>query len=101
MSGTPPVKDSEAGLRVLIFAPTGSDGQVTSKFLTEAGHAVLGCRKMSDICREAAVDCGVILLAEETLSRESVGALAAMLGDQPPWSDIPVTVVTSGGESSP
>jgi signal transduction histidine kinase len=89
------------GGSILIFAPTGTDGPATAQFLSEAGHPVLLCREMAEVCQHAAGECGAILLAEETLTHDSVAVLATMLGEQPPWSDIPVTVVTSGGESSP
>ena len=87
--------------RILIFAPTGSDSQVTARFLDGAGHRVHICRDMEEVCRESESHNDVLLLAEETLNSTSVRALSVMLDHQPPWSDIPITIITSGGEASP
>jgi signal transduction histidine kinase len=43
---------------------------------------------------------GAILLAEEALNPESIGCLTAALGRSPPWSDVPIAIITSGGEVS-
>ena len=43
----------------------------------------------------------MILIAEETLNLQSIKMLGEMLAMQPPWSDIPIAVITSGGEASP
>ena len=87
--------------RILIFAPTGSYSQVTARFLDGAGHRVHICRDMEEVCRESESHNDVLLLAEETLNSTSVRALSVMLDHQPPWSDIPITIITSGGEASP
>ncbi len=87
--------------RILILAPTGNDGQVTAKFLVASGHQAHVCRDMEEICREAECHNDVLLLAEETLNSVSVRSLSVMLDRQPPWSDIPITMITSGGEASP
>jgi signal transduction histidine kinase len=89
------------GTRILILAPTGNDAQVTAKFLKSSGHQVHVCRDMDEVCREAESHEDVLLLAEETLNAASVQSLSAMLDRQPPWSDIPITIITSGGEASP
>src|SRR5262249_37735556 len=41
-----------------------------------------------------------ILLAEETLGVASISLLVDTLARQPAWSDIPVTIITSGGEAT-
>ena len=89
------------GSRILIFAPTGNDGPVTANFLGEAGHQVHVCRDMEEVCRESESYNDVLLLAEETLNSVSIRALSGMLDRQPPWSDTPITIITSGGEANP
>jgi signal transduction histidine kinase len=86
--------------KVLILAPTGNDGSVTANFLAQLRYPVQVCRDMTELTGEAEKGCGVILLAEETLNQPSVKILGEMLLRQPPWSDIPITVITSGGEAS-
>jgi len=96
----PPLESSTSRSEILIFAPTGNDGPVTATFLEHLGHAVHICRDMTELCREIEKDCNLILLAEETLNLASVQILGEALARQPPWSDIPITVITSGGEAS-
>jgi len=56
---------------------------------------------MPEVCLAAQKSCGMILIAEETLNPQSIKILGEMLTKQPPWSDIPIAVITSGGEASP
>lgn len=86
---------------ILIFAPTGNDGSLTATFLTQASKRVKICQDMHEVCIAAQHGCDMILLAEETLSSQSIKMLREMLATQPPWSDIPIAVITSGGEASP
>lgn len=56
------------------------------------------CHDILELVSEIDRGCGAILLAEEALGASSVQALASQLARQPSWSEIPITVVTSGGE---
>ena len=85
---------------ILIFAPTGNDGPLTAAFLEKASKRVTICQDMSDICSAVQHGCDMILLAEETLNPQSIKMLSETLSKQPPWSDIPIAVITSGGEAS-
>ncbi len=85
--------------RVLILAPTGRDAQNTSDFLDQAGLQPKVCRDMFDLCFHVANGCGAMLLAEEALGNTSVSALLDTLSRQPSWSDIPIAIITSGGET--
>ena len=87
--------------KILIYAPTGSDGPLSAAFLKQSDKAVTICDDMADVCRLARDGCEMILLAEETLNPISVGLLQETLEHQPPWSDIPVAIITSGGGASP
>jgi len=74
---------------------------LTESFLSKEGKSVLVCKTMEELCRVAQDRCDMILLAEETLTPPSVHILREMLSHQSPWSDIPIAVITSGGEASP
>lgn len=87
--------------RVLVFAPTGNDANLTAVFLKKAGLDAEVCRNMHDLGRQIAKGCGVIVMAEETLEQDDTVILMKALDAQPSWSDIPVVIVTSGGELSP
>ncbi len=92
---------AEAALegRVLILAPTSNDAALTADFLTKAEMVSQVCGNVSDLCTEVDRGCGAILLAEETLAEKSIFRLVKPLAEQPPWSDIPVVIITSGGEA--
>lgn len=55
---------------------------------------------MSALCDEVRQGCGAIILAEEALVEKSVLRLVHYLARQPAWSDIPIILITSGGEVS-
>ncbi len=85
---------------ILIFAPTGNDAHLTATFLSEEGKSAKNCQTMEDLCRLAQLGCAMLLIAEEALNSPSVNLLREMLSHQCPWSDLPITVITSGGEAS-
>jgi PAS domain S-box-containing protein len=85
---------------ILIFAPTGRDAQLTANFLGEFDKVVLVCRDMGELCSRLDDKIDLVILAEETLNSNSVQLLVEKLSCQPPWSDIPISIITSGGEAS-
>ena len=88
---------SEAG-SVLILAPTGNDASLTQQFLAAAGIPAKSCADIPQLRRGLEGRCSAIILAEEILKVSSVQALAEALSKQPAWSDIPLIIITSGGE---
>ncbi len=83
--------------RVLILAPTGRDAALACEALAGAGLSAEACADMGALCREVAAGAGAALIATEALTPESMLLLRATLGLQPPWSDLPVIILTSGG----
>lgn len=88
------------GVRVLVLAPTANDARLTVGFLAGAGIQAEARGDLADLREGVDEGCGCLIVAEETLRRESVRMLVAALERQPSWSDIPVILVTSGGEAS-
>ncbi len=86
--------------RVLLHAPTSNDAPLTAKFLTQAGLVVRICAEVQDFFDEDVSECGAILISEEALGDISMPFLLKALSDQPPWSDIPVIIITTGGEAN-
>ncbi len=84
---------------VLILAPTGRDAALTCTFLQQAEMNAHACRDMSDLVHKMDAGCGAIVLAEEVLGTTSVQALAGWLSKQPSWSEIPICIITGGGEA--
>jgi signal transduction histidine kinase len=85
---------------VLILAPLGNDAKLTAKFLRDAGLCAAVCNDVNDLFTLQDSQCGALLIAEEVLDREAAQVLTEILGGQPSWSDIPVVIITTGGEAS-
>lgn len=88
------------GARVLVLAPTANDARLTVEFLSGAGFLAEACGDLAHLEKGADETCGCLIVAEETLRAESVRMLVETLERQPSWSDIPVVLITSGGEAS-
>src|SRR5579875_3586415 len=83
--------------RVVILAPIGRDAVLIANSLSplEVDRAIAtDAAALLQIFGEGA-GCG--LIAEEALTPEAVRALKFWLADQPPWSDIPLIVLTFSG----
>ena len=87
---------------IALLTPTGRDGPVTVRVLGDAGLSAVACPDMPALCDllgdEAAV--GAVLVAEEALGHRASDMLLHVLGEQAPWSDVPVVVLTGEGELS-
>jgi signal transduction histidine kinase len=86
--------------RILIAAPTGNDSKLTAEFLEEARFHTKACQNIEELAVALREGCGVVVLAEETLAQDRVSDLVQARSEQPPWSDIPIILITSGGEAS-
>ena len=83
--------------RVLICAPFGRDAPLIQKELAAAGltaEIFTTIEALTAAIREGA---GAALVADEALLPQAVKRLAEELTSQPPWSDFPLLVMTSGG----
>ena len=85
---------------VLLLAPTGRDAELTSTLLAKAGVPAVICRDLDSMSRSAAKGVGAILMAEEAITIDTQQMLAKLIDGQPPWSDLPVLIVTRPGADS-
>lgn len=83
--------------RVLILTPTGRDAALAGEALAGAGLLAEVCADMEALCREMAAGAAGALIASESLIPASLRLLQEALAQQPPWSDLPVIILTSGG----
>lgn len=83
--------------RVLIHAPFGRDGALISGVLRQGGINAEACSSIESLCATLRDGAGAILIADEALRKPNLKALETVLKDQPPWSDLPVFVMTVGG----
>jgi signal transduction histidine kinase len=85
----------EAGEVVLVYAPTGRDGELIRLALHHAGHAAEVEPSMERLCQRMSEDCGVAIIAEEALTPQTLSTLLEALVNQPSWADLPLVVLTS------
>jgi PAS domain-containing protein len=97
---TPDSQDSR-DQRILILAPTGRDGHLAARFLQEGGLQAKVCDRIEALCREMLDGAGLVFLTGEALTPEAMQCLVGALAEQPTWSDIPLVVLTSGGDRTP
>ena len=86
--------------RVLVFAPTGRDAPLITDALRRAGFGATQCQSIQQLCDELQTGAGVAFVAEEALATDAIACLTDAIRKQPPWSDLPVIVMTSGGKTT-
>jgi PAS domain S-box-containing protein len=85
---------SESEYRVLVLMPTAKDATRTCELLAEAGLFGAACPNVEAVCRELVSNAGVVLLTDDAVAGDGAERLAAALGDQPAWSDVPLVILT-------
>jgi signal transduction histidine kinase/ActR/RegA family two-component response regulator len=80
--------------RVLALTPTARDGQLSERFLREAGIELALCSSPEGMCRELEQGAGCLLIALEALRGSGLELLRKQLAKQPPWSELPTLLVT-------
>lgn len=80
--------------RLLILAPVGRDAELMRRYLERAGMHCSVETEMDVLLSAVEQGAGAVLLTEEALSPEGIHKLASVLGQQPPWSEIPVIILT-------
>jgi signal transduction histidine kinase/ActR/RegA family two-component response regulator len=85
--------------RVLVVMPTARDAERTTTLLRENGIDSTVCAELGALFRELGRGAGAVLLTDEFVAGGSSEELAHALGEQPPWSRVPVVVVAHEGAS--
>ena len=80
--------DETVDLRVLILAPIGRDGALTSQLLAQADIPCHVCGSAIELCEELRRGAGAVLLTEEALADPRIDELSETLHTQAAWSDI-------------
>ena len=91
------VDDTRRDRRLLFLAPTAKDATTTQAMLSSHGIHVDVCRTFEALLAEVDAGAGAILLPEEAASLTHNAALRQVLASQPPWSDLPVLLLTRPG----
>ncbi|MEO5819790.1 MAG: ATP-binding protein [Vicinamibacteraceae bacterium] len=80
--------DDALDSRVLILAPIGRDGLLTSQLLGKADVPCHVCGSAQELCAEIRRGAGAVVLTEEALADPRIDELSDTLHNQPAWSDI-------------
>ncbi|MEO6096443.1 MAG: response regulator [Fibrobacteria bacterium] len=86
--------------RVLLLAPMGRDSEIACDVLRKSGFEATPCASLQCVADEFNAGASALVLAEEGLSPQGMPALMSVLSTQPPWSDIPIVILTGTGELS-
>src|SRR5579862_5854467 len=78
----------------MVLAPTGSDSHLAVELLKRWGIDAEACVSSEQLYRELRVGMGALMIADEALTPGLVAHVVSILENQPPWSDIPVIVLT-------
>ncbi len=85
---------------VLVHAPFGRDAALICQVLEKAGIAATSCPTLEALRAEFKDEVGMAVISDESLTAANVKTMAELLHSQPPWSDIPLIVTTTGGEAT-
>ena len=85
--------------RVIIIAPVGQDAEAMAGLLDAQGFETQICDGSDEYSRQITDRAGAFLLTEEALESPQGSLLLDALKAQPPWSELPLIILTSGGES--
>jgi signal transduction histidine kinase len=89
--------DGPASERTLIFAPRGRDAGIAKSILRDAGiHADI-CADFAALMAEIERGADVVVITEEALRGLDTRPLVAWISSQPPWSDLPIILLTEHG----
>jgi signal transduction histidine kinase/AmiR/NasT family two-component response regulator len=89
---------SKPGERVIVIAPIAGDAPAIAALLQRTGIQAEVCASLMAACEKLS-DAGVLLLTEEALELPHLSSLLETLKVQPAWSQLPLIMLTSGGES--
>src|SRR5436190_3863377 len=94
-----PASRMHKGERVIIIAPVGQDAAAMATLLDAQGFETQICNGSDEYSRQITDSAGALLLTEEALESAQGSLLSDVLKAQPPWSELPLIILTSGGES--
>jgi len=85
--------------RVLIVATVGRDASLICDLLTRQGFGCENCGNVRELAGKIGEGAGALLIADEALGGNGLGHLLEALNLQPPWSDVPLILLTHSGNA--
>ncbi|CRM00653.1 MULTISPECIES: ATP-binding protein [Pseudomonas] len=88
--------------RAIILAPLGRDSALALQMLNEAGYSGIVATHLPMLCEALEQGAGLLIIAAEALRGVDLEPLLEYLHQQPPWSDMPIVLMThhGGGEQN-
>jgi anti-sigma regulatory factor (Ser/Thr protein kinase) len=86
--------------RILLLAPTGRDAPLAADVLRNESLMVIVKSTMDDLTCALTCGAGLLIIAQEALTPPALDSLSRTLSRQPPWSDLPLIVLTGSGNAS-
>lgn len=87
-------------LNALLLCPAGQDAHLIASVLAHDSVNSTLTKNLEELCQIGYENTGVIIVAEEALTKEDVDVLNEKLSNQQSWSDIPIILLTSGPRRS-
>ena len=79
--------------------PKGREAALATKALTRAEIRTEICEQPDHLDKHISDRTGAVLLTDEALVRTRISRFLKSLRAQPPWSDLPLLILTSGNEA--
>jgi PAS domain S-box-containing protein len=83
---------------IVLYAPIGRDAQLLHHLFEGAKLQSKICLSIPELCREVEHGVAAVFVTEEALDPSAIESLSAVLQGQGAWSDLPLIVLTVGGE---
>jgi signal transduction histidine kinase len=80
---------------IAVLAPIGRDATASVELLGKAGMEARAFGDIAALVENLSEATGAVFVAEEALFNADCSALCRFIGKQPPWSDLPIVVLTS------
>jgi len=87
--------------RVLMLAPTRRDREATADLLGRAGISAVCCEGARSAALELESSAGAVLMTDAAFTDPHIHSLLGALTRQPPWSDVPVILLSGSGIPAP
>jgi hypothetical protein len=87
-------------LRILILTPSGRDARLAEQTLARSGLSRQVCVDFDQLRREITSGAGAVLIAGEALPRDETANPEVWIGPEPPWSSLPLVVLTGRATST-
>jgi signal transduction histidine kinase len=92
------MQNDDLDRRVLVMAPVGQDAQAIAEMLGKRGLSARICHGAAECLAEINAGAGALLLTEEALETQRGFDVGEALKRQPEWSELPLIILTTGGE---